>query len=337
MAGRRASARFLARLRPAVWALEAAPMYAFWGLMRLIPSAAASGFGGFVGRTVGPLLPYSRRAHDNLRRVFPDMAAGERRRIVRGMWNNLGRVAAESARIDALWDAKLTEALAGLGADRLLAAARDGEPMTLTGGRLEIRGIENFVHLLSHRGPALIFVPHMGNWELLPVGAARFGVFTSVIFRRPNNPYVGRLLDRSRAGLVALLPKGYEGGAAAGRVMLEGGRLGLLVDQKQNRGVALDFMGHPAMTGLTMARFARRFDAPIFGACCRRGTGRRFSIEITPPLTFDLPRTGASESGEPEQERAAEAAIMQAVNDQIAAWVRETPDQWLWLHRRWGK
>jgi len=302
-------------------------MFAFWGLMRLIPSAAASAFGGFVGRTVGPLLPYSRRATNNLNRIFPDITASERRRIVRGMWNNLGRVAAESARIHALWDPKLNEAVAEMGPDRLMQAARDGERLTLKGGRIEIRGIENFVHLLSHRGPALIFVPHMGNWELLPVGAARFGVFTSVIFRRPNNPYVGRLLDRSRSGLVALLPKGYEGGAAAGRVMQEGGRLGLLVDQKQNRGVALDFLGQPAMTGLTLARFSRRFGAPIFGACCRRISGRRFSIDITPPMIFE-------QSGD---EKADELAIMQAVNDQIGAWVRESPDQWLWLHRRWGK
>ena len=327
MGRRRAAATRAARFLPLIRALEALPVFLFWGLMRLVPSPAASAIGGFAGRTFGPLLPFSRRAKVNLKRIFPDMPAPRRRQVVRRMWDNLGRVAAESARIEALWDPALQEALSETGIARLMAAAQAGEQVTLRGGRLEIRGAENFVRLLTHRGPALIFVPHMGNWEILAVGAANFGAFTSVVFRRPNNPYVGWLLDRNRAGLFDLLPKGYQGGVAAGRVMAEGGRLALLVDQKNNRGVALDFMGRPAMTGLTLARLALRFDAPVFGACCRRLDGRRFAIEIADPMTIG--RTG--------DDRADEARFMQRVNDRIAGWVRETPEQWLWLHRRWGR
>ncbi len=324
--GRRRAARQTARLLAILRAVEALPVFLFWGAMRLMPSAAASAIGGFVGRAVGPALPVSRRARLNLKRIFPDMPAAQRRRIVRGMWSNLGRVAAESVRIDALWDPAFQDAIAAIRPEHMMAAARDGNPVVLRGGRLEIRGAENFIRLLTHRGPALIFVPHIGNWEFLALGAARFGVFASVVFRRPNNPFVARMLDRNRAGLFALLPKGYEGGIAAGRVMAEGGRLALLVDQKHNRGVALDFMGRPAMTGMALARLALRFDAPVFGACCRRVGGRRFVIEIDDPLKIE--RTG--------DDRADEARLMQTVNDRIAAWVRQTPEQWLWLHRRWG-
>ena len=326
MGRRRAAAAGATRILPVLRVLEAAPVFLFWSLMRPIPSAAASAVGGFAGRTIGPLLPFSRRAKTNLKRIFPDMPAPQRRQIVRRMWDNLGRVAAESTRIDALWDPALQEVLSEAGIERLMAAARAGESIALRGGRLEIRGAENFLRLLTHRGPALIFVPHMGNWEFLAVGAAKFGAFASVVFRRPNNPHVAWLLDRSRAGLFDLLPKGYQGGVAAGRVMAEGGRLALLVDQKNNRGVALDFLGRPAMTGMTLARLALRFDAPVFGACCRRRAGRRFVIEITDPM--EIERTG--------NDRADEARFMQRVNDRIAEWVRETPDQWLWLHRRWG-
>ena len=325
--GRRRAAARAARFLPLVRALEAAPVFLFLGLMRLVPPPAASATGGFVGRTLGPLLPFSRRARANLKRIFPDMPAPRRRQVVRRMWDNLGRVAAESARIEALWDPALQEALSETGIERLMAAARAGESVSLQGGRIEIRGAENFVRLLTHRGPALIFVPHMGNWEFLAVGAANFGAFTSVVFRRPNNPYVAWLVDRSRAGLFELLPKGYQGGVAAGRVMAEGGRLALLVDQKNNRGVALDFLGRPAMTGVTLARLALRFDAPVFGACCRRLEGRRFAIRIDDPITAG--RTG--------DDRADEARFMQRVNDRIAEWVRETPEQWLWLHRRWSR
>ncbi len=305
--------------------LEAALVYGVMGLMRLIPLPVASAVGGFAGRTLGPLLPVNKRARRNIALALPDASPEEQRRILRGMWDNLGRVVGESVHIRRLWDPTLNEAIHEVGLERLFAARATGEDITVKGKRIEIRGVQNFIDFVAAEGPLIIFTAHMGNWELLPVGASRFGVFTSVVFRTPNNPYVARLVERLRQGMVALLPKGFEGAAAAGRVMREGGRLGLLIDQKQNRGIPIDFFGRPAMTGTTLAKLALRFDCPVHGAWIQRLGGRRFAVTVTAPLAVE--KTGDEE----EDIR----RLMTAVNATVEGWVRDRPDQWLWLHRRW--
>ncbi len=304
---------------------EAGLVYGVMGLMRLVPLPVASAVGGFAGRTLGPLLPANRRARQNIALAFPDASPAEARRMLRGMWDNLGRVVGESVHIRRLWDPGLNEAIHAIGTDRLFDARAAGEDITVKSGNIEIRSVQNFLNFQVAEGPLIIFSAHMGNWELLPVGASRFGVFTSVVFRTPNNPYVARLVERLRQGMVALLPKGFEGAAAAGRVMREGGRLGLLIDQKQNRGIAVDFFGRPAMTGTTLAKLALRFDCPVHGAWVQRLGGRRFAVTVMPALQVE--KTGDEE----EDIR----RITAAVNETVEGWIRERPDQWLWLHRRW--
>lgn len=308
------------------------PYRLVFGLIRLLPMRMAAGGMAALLRTVGPRLSYSRRIDRNLDLAMPEATAEERRRIRRGVWDNLGRVAGELAHVDELWEPKLLELAETHSLPDVLEAARRGETVTLAGDRLEIHGAENFVLWETQPGPALMFTPHMGNWEVLPMLSARFGVLTSVVFRRPNNPFIARHVERMRAGMVSLIPKGYLGAIQAGRVMEAGGRLGFLIDQKQNRGIEAPFFGKPAMTGYTLAKLALDFEAPIFGAVCTRiyeqGRGTsRFRITITPPIRY-------SASGD---RRADQRAITTLVNAQIEAWVREWPEQWLWLHRRWPK
>jgi len=92
-----------------------------------------------------------------------------------------------------------------------------------------------------------------------------------------------------------------------------------------NDGIPIPFFGRPAMTAPALAEFALRFDCPVVPARVERLRGARFRITLYPPM--DLPRTG--------DRRADVVAIMTKINAVIEEWVRERPDQWLWLHNRW--
>ena len=315
-------------LRRAVYFVQALPLFALVGMLRALPLAWASGLGGFLARLVGPLLPPYRVARRNLARCFPDKSEAERRALLRDMLDNLGRNIGEFPQHDRMTDARLDAEIARLRADLepLRAAAARGQRVDAVGDRFAIEGIEQAHRLMEHPGPVLLFFAHLGNWEILRPVAERMGLDTSVVFRTPNNPYAARLIERGRhARGVKLLPKGLQGAFAAARVMEEGGRLGLLIDQKQNRGIAVPFFGRPAMTGTTLALFALRYRAPIYGAHVIRLPGSRFRIVIEPPL--DVAVTG--------DEAADIAAIMTAANAAVERWVRAHPGQWLWLHRRW--
>lgn len=319
--------RFRVFLLRALQALEAAPIWAALGLFKILPRRAAASFGAAIARAIGPLLPMTRAARRNLELCFPGKSAAERAALVRAMWDNLGRIAGEFTHRRALWDKTLLAAAERYGIDRLRAAAEAGERVTLDAERIQIVGAEQFRMLLDVKRPALLFTAHMGNWEVMPWTAARMGLKLAVIYRRPNNPMIARLIEGRRGGLVEFLPKGMQGAFGAARVMENGGRLAMLVDVKENKGLALPFFGRPAMTGTALATLALRYDALVVGVYTERLGPHRARITLERPLK--VARTGDDDADV--------KAIMTAINARVEAWVRARPDQWLWLHKRWPK
>jgi Kdo2-lipid IVA lauroyltransferase/acyltransferase len=105
-----------------------------------------------------------------------------------------------------------------------------------------------------------------------------------------------------------------------------GTHLTLLADQKMNDGIPVPFFGRPAMTAPALAVLALRFDCDVLPARVERLAGARFRLTVFPPLP--LPR-----SGEPHADA---AALMARVNATLEAWVRDRPEHWLWVHRRWS-
>lgn len=276
-----------------------------FAFLRLLGPERASNLGGTLTRLVGPLLPPHRTALENIRAAFPGMAEAEVRRIARGAWENLGRTGAEYAHLHHLfdWDVDNPEV-----------------------GRTEVEGIERFIDLRDDGKPGLIFSAHLGNWELPAICAARYGLDATAVFRAPNNPAARRIVHSIRSGTMGGLAAAGPGASFAMRDALEkGGHLGMLIDQHFTRGVVTDFLGRPALTNPILGKFAKHLDCPVHGVRVIRLPGYRFRLELTPAL--DLPRDA---QGVVDVQRA--MAMMTSVVD---GWVREYPEQWLWMHRRW--
>ena len=108
-------------------------------------------------------------------------------------------------------------------------------------------------------------------------------------------------------------------------VLRAGRRLGMLVDQKANDGIAVPFFGRDAMTPPALAQFALRFGCTVTPVRMERLDGCRFRVTFYPAL--DLPASG--------DRHADLAEAMRRVNAMLEGWIRERPAQWLWLHRRW--
>jgi KDO2-lipid IV(A) lauroyltransferase len=99
----------------------------------------------------------------------------------------------------------------------------------------------------------------------------------------------------------------------------------MLIDQKMNDGIAVPFFGRPAMTATALALLALRHDCVVVPARILRLKGAHFRVILEPPV--ELPRSGNA--------AADRLALMTRVNAIVEAWLREKPEQWLWLHRRW--
>jgi KDO2-lipid IV(A) lauroyltransferase len=103
------------------------------------------------------------------------------------------------------------------------------------------------------------------------------------------------------------------------RFLKEGGMLGLLLDQRMVQGARLSFFGHEALTALSAAELALKYDAlliPVYAI--RKENGLDFDILVEAPI----PQASAE-------------AMTQALNDSLEALVRQHMDQWFWIHRRW--
>jgi KDO2-lipid IV(A) lauroyltransferase len=101
----------------------------------------------------------------------------------------------------------------------------------------------------------------------------------------------------------------------------------VLIDQKQNRGVPIDFFGHPAMTATAPAKLALRFKAVVVTCRIERLKGARWRFTVSDPL--ELPDSGDAEADALE--------LTRRVTAEVEAWIRAKPEDWLWLHRRWPK
>jgi KDO2-lipid IV(A) lauroyltransferase len=276
-----------------------------FALARALGPQRSSDAGAALARRIGPLLPAHRTAMANLRAAYPEKSGSELTAIALGAWENLGRTGAEYPHLKELFDYDY-----GSGAV----------------GRVEVAGIENFIALKDDARPGLIFSAHLGNWELPAICAARYGLDATAVFRAPNDPAVARVVHQVRSGTMGSLEAARQGAAFAMQGVLErGGHLGMLIDQHFTRGVVVPFMNRPALVNPILAKFARRFECPVHGVRVLRLPGHRFRLELTPAL--DLPR---DRNGEIDVEGA--MAAMTAV---VEGWVREHPEQWLWMHRRW--
>jgi KDO2-lipid IV(A) lauroyltransferase len=102
----------------------------------------------------------------------------------------------------------------------------------------------------------------------------------------------------------------------------------MLVDQYYHEihgAVRANFFGRSTPSNPTLARIARQFDCPVYGVRVVRLPKNRFRVDLVGPV--DLPRDA---EGKIDIQPAT-----QKIMSIIEGWVREHPEQWLWLHRRW--
>jgi len=282
------------------------------GLLKLIRAGNPDPVINFAGRfmrTIGPWLPEHRTARRQLAAAFPEKSQEEIDVIARGVWDNLGRLGAEFAHLDRLWDFDPNDPQR---ADR----------------RIEIRpaDIERFITLLNDGRPALIFAAHLANWELPAICAATYKLDSAVLYRRPNIARLNAWITETRAATMGeIISTGLDAPVKISQALERGAHVGMLVDQYYVRGVEVTFFGRKTRANPLIARLARHFDCPIHGTRIVRLPNNRFRGELTDAI-------------EPVRDAAGEvdvAGTMQKIMDVIEGWVREHPEQWLWLHRRW--
>jgi KDO2-lipid IV(A) lauroyltransferase len=284
-------------------ALEARAAAVVQRVLRHLPRGTTLALGRGLGRLLGDL---DRRhlaiAADNLRRAFPDWDEARALRTARAVYAHFGSVL-----FDILW----------------LQERSPGGIRAL----LEVRGGEHVERAIAAGRGALMVTCHIGNWELH--GVAHGLVFgpIHVVARPLDNPWLDRRLCalRTMGGNTVV----YKQRALSRilRALRENRTIAILIDQnvQPGDGIFVDFFGRPAATTTVAAALAVKTGCALVPCRTELLRGGRYRLTYAPVVEW-------TPSGDRQQDI---ACLTQRLTRQIEEWVRETPEQWLWMHRRW--
>jgi Kdo2-lipid IVA lauroyltransferase/acyltransferase len=273
-------------------------------LIRRLDIDRAATFAAWTMRKIGPWLRGHRTARLNLTAAYADKSAAEIERILAGMWDNLGRLAVEYINMDRL-----------IGPDP-------------NAGRMVVpdKTLQTLVRLRDDGKPSVFFTSHLASYEVGAIWAKRNGLDLAILYNPLNfGPPSEELLAMRRQCMGRLIVSGPDTPWKVREAMKEGLHLTLFVDRHQAQGVEVTFFGRRCKANPIAARFARLFDCPVHGFRAIRLPDNRIAIEFTEEIQMPRGTDGKIDV----------AAGTQKITDVVEGWIRERPEQWLWLQRRW--
>ncbi|GAN00187.1 lipid A biosynthesis lauroyl acyltransferase [alpha proteobacterium U9-1i] len=283
--------------------LEALAWNAMLGGLGAMKLEDASKFGASVLPRLGPMFSAHKTALRNLRLAYPNETEAWRLDLRRAMWAEIGRMAGEFPHMG-----KFVE--------------------RLERGDIQFDGRE-IIDSVKNKG-AVYIGGHFTNWEVTSLCLAQADPTSYFTYRPANNPIIDKSIvdTRRQFGLELQAPKGREGGMGLLRALTKKRTIALMNDQKYNMGVSVPFFGHDCMTADGPTRLALKFNVPLIPISGRRTEGVKFHVRVHEPIPLDY--------SNPESDQSVLDGV-QRVNDFMEARVREAPEQWFWVHRRWPK
>lgn len=284
--------------------LEALLVYSLFGFSWLLPISAASYLGGWLARTIGPHVFAHKTALTNIQTHLPQLNTKQQQAILTNMWDNLGRTVMEFPHFATMKKEKFLS-------------------------YVTIHNSQHITDSCQQKRPIVFVSAHLANWEILAQASALLGHPIAGIYRKANNPYVEHLItglrrrfqydaiDKSRAGAKKIVSH-----------MRENRLIGMLADQKFDGGIAAPFFGTDAMTSTVPADMALKYNALLIPIqIVRRARSPYFDVYTHLALDFS------------KEDKSAKSVydITTLINRHIEQWVREHPDQWFWVHKRWPK
>ncbi len=263
-----------------------------------------SALGGKVIGFIGPFTSKDKIARKGLETAFPEKPKSEIDALLKAQWNNIGRTFAEFPFL------------------RKLDA-------TGASDRIKIIGKEKLLALKESETPAVLISGHFANWEVMAMVFSQLGVNVQVTYRQINNPHIDKRVrqEREAYGIKLMVPKS---GAKGAKQLLEAlgnnESVAILNDQKFNQGLAVPFFGVDAMTAPGATRLAITKKVPLIPMSTVRDKAN-FTVTVHDPQPI-------AQVGDKSENI---AATVKTINEFMEDRIRENPDQWFWVHRRWPK
>lgn len=265
------------------------------GTLRYSPQSIADRLGRFYAAVLDHAIPRLRRT--GLRNVAMALPDADAGRVIDGVYATLGRLLVALARFPSIGRENVSK-------------------------WIRYEGYEHFEAALARGRGVLFATAHLGNWELSAFAHALLSAPMHVVVRPLDNPLIDGLVEwrRTLSGNRLLQKKDYARGIL--KALAANEAVGILIDQNASlaEGVFVDFFGVPACAGTGFAKLAARTGAAVIpGFAVWSEAERRYILRFYPILEM---------TGDAEKDTACLHKMLESV-------IREYPDQWMWIHRRW--
>jgi KDO2-lipid IV(A) lauroyltransferase len=289
-------------LAAATQKIEAAAFrFIFW-LMSKLSIDHALRLSAFAFGLVGRVSDKAAKARENLAIAFPDKSPQWREQTTRQIFRHLGYSAAELLKLEQIWEQR----------EQRIEFVLEPEALK---------------HMQSKRA-TVFMTAHVGAWQVAALVTRKFGFTVNAIYAPESNPTVQELmLDLRRSFGEKLIP------ADAGprpliKALNAGESIIMAIDTRPDTGKLIPFFGVDALTNTSAVGLALRTDAAVVVSRAERLPGGRYRVTVYDPLVSPIPDA-------PVKEQA--VAITDIVHRHFEDWIREYPEQWVCLKRRWPK
>lgn len=266
--------------------------------LSILPRPAAEAAGRACARLLDLALPRLRRvAMRNLANALPEQTRADHARVTDGVFRSIGRLLAAFAHFPRIRRETVSQ-------------------------WIRYEGFEHFEKALARGKGVLFATAHLGNWELSAFAHALMAGPMHIVVRPLDNPSINRLVETRRTLSGNRLIEKKDFARAILKALGANEAVGILIDQNASleEGAFVDFFGIPACAGTGFARIAAHTGATVVpGFALWSEQERRYVLRFYPSIEM---------TGDAVEDT-------KALHRQLEAVIREYPDQWLWIHRRW--
>ena len=298
---KRAARAFPALGRASIW-LEAQLFRLLFWLLGLLSLERASSVAAAVFGAIGPHTAQARKVRGNLAVAFPQWSEAQIAGTTKEVFRQLGLAVVELVKMRQIWSER----------EQRLAFC-----------------IDPAAQAQFDAGGASVFVTaHVGAWQLTNLISLQQGLTITTVYAAESNPIVhDMMLELREAFGVRLLPT-QAGVRPLLRELGAGHSIGLAMDTRLDTGEPIPFFGVDALTNTSAARLALRSGAALVPIRAERLRPGYFRIRVMAPITNPCPEAPTAQQA---------TALTQLVNQHFEAWIKDVPEQWMCLKRRWPK
>ena len=273
-------------------------IYTLLVIFKIIGYRAASNLGEKIGILIGPFFRSQKKIEDNLKNSnigFDDL---ERKKIIKNMWGNYGRILAEYPFLKNFKNNTLKK-------------------------YIEIEGL-NYLDEIKKNNKKVVFISgHFNNFELMAMYLENSGLDIAAIYRPLNNIFLNGIMEKIRLNHICKkqIKKGKSGTRELLQFFKDGYSIALMIDQRVSEGVKSKLFNRSALTTTIPAQLVKKYSVDVVPVYIERKNGIYFKMYINKPIFFDKNKSL-------EQ-------ITDKLNKILEEMILKNPDQWIWSHDRW--